>query len=119
MSDGVEPSPLCGGGLVSIWSGTGQPDVVPRMPVIGRVSGHSAALTTPTVGFVLWLALGIAVLRLALCLDKQNKYPEALKEANHAVDLTQDSTPAGKMARQERDRLAQLTGGTPPAAPKK
>ncbi len=61
----------------------------------------------------------IAVLRLALCLDKQNKYPEALKEANHAVDLTQDSTPAGKMARQERDRLAQLTGGTPPAAPKK
>jgi tetratricopeptide (TPR) repeat protein len=61
----------------------------------------------------------IAVLRLALCLDKQNKYPEALKEANHAVDLTQDTTPAGKMARQERDRLAQLTGGTPPAAPKK
>ena len=61
----------------------------------------------------------IAVLRLALCLDKQNKYPEALKEANHAVDLTQDSTPAGKMARQERDRLAQLTGSTPPAAPKK
>ncbi len=61
----------------------------------------------------------IAVLRLALCLDKQNKYPEALKEANHAVDLTQDGTPAGKMARQERDRLAQLTGSTPPAAPKK
>lgn len=61
----------------------------------------------------------IAVLRLALCLDKQNKYPEALKEANHAVDLTQESTPAGKMARQERDRLAQLTGSTPPAAPKK
>ena len=61
----------------------------------------------------------IAVLRLALCLDKQNKYPEALKEANHAVELTQDGTPAGKMARQERDRLAQLTGSTPPAAPKK
>jgi tetratricopeptide (TPR) repeat protein len=60
----------------------------------------------------------IAVLRLALCLDKQNKYPEALKEANHAVELTQDSTPAGKMARQERDRLAQLTGSTPPAPPK-
>lgn len=63
----------------------------------------------------------LAVLRLALSLDKQNKYPEALKEANHAVELTQDATPAGKMARQERDRLAQLTGGTntPPAPPKK
>jgi len=61
----------------------------------------------------------LAVLRLALSLDKQNKYPEALKEANHAVELTQDGTPAGKMARQERDRLAQLTGSTPPAAPKK
>jgi len=58
----------------------------------------------------------IAVLRLALCLDKQNKYPEALKEANHAVELTQEGTPAGKMARQERDRLAQLTGSAP--APK-
>jgi tetratricopeptide (TPR) repeat protein len=58
------------------------------------------------------------VLRLALALDKQNKYPEALKEANHAVELTQDGTQAGKMARQERDRLAQLTGGTPPASPK-
>jgi tetratricopeptide (TPR) repeat protein len=64
----------------------------------------------------------VVVLRLALSLDKQNKYPEALKEANHAVDLTQDGTPAGKLARQERDRLAALTGGaakpvtaTPPA----
>jgi tetratricopeptide (TPR) repeat protein len=57
----------------------------------------------------------VVVLRLALSLDKQNKYPEALKEANHAVDLTQDGTPAGKLARQERDRLVQLTGGTKPA----
>jgi tetratricopeptide (TPR) repeat protein len=61
----------------------------------------------------------VAVLRLALSLDKQNKYPEALKEANHAVELTQDGTPAGKLARQERDRLAQLTGSTPPATPPK
>ena len=62
----------------------------------------------------------VAVLRLALSLDKQNKYPEALKEANHAVELTQDGTPAGKLARQERDRLVQLTGGsTPPANPPK
>jgi hypothetical protein len=58
----------------------------------------------------------VVVLRLALALDKQNKYPEALKEANHAVELTQENTAAGKLARQERDRLVQLTGGASPAA---
>jgi tetratricopeptide (TPR) repeat protein len=59
----------------------------------------------------------VVVLRLALSLDKQNRYPEALKEANRAVDMTQESTAAGKLARQERDRLAQLTGAAkPPAA---
>jgi tetratricopeptide (TPR) repeat protein len=61
----------------------------------------------------------VAVLRLALSLDKQDKYPDALKEANHAVELTQDSTNIGKLARQERDRLAKLTGGTAPAVPAK
>ncbi len=61
----------------------------------------------------------VAVLRLALSLDKQDKYPDALKEANHAVELTQDSTNIGKLARQERDRLAKLTGGTAPATPSK
>jgi tetratricopeptide (TPR) repeat protein len=59
----------------------------------------------------------VVVLRLAISLDKQGKYPEALKEANHAVDLTQDGTSAGTLARRERDRLVQLTGGTAPAAP--
>ena len=59
----------------------------------------------------------VVVLRLALSLDKQNRYPEALKEANRAVDMTQETTAAGKLARQERDRLAQLTGAAkPPAA---
>jgi tetratricopeptide (TPR) repeat protein len=57
----------------------------------------------------------VVVLRLAISLDKQNKYPEALKEANHAVDLTQEASVAGKLARQERDRLVQLTGGSSPA----
>jgi len=56
----------------------------------------------------------VVVLRLAISLDKQNKYPEALKEANQAVDLTQETSVAGKLARQERDRLVQLTGGTAP-----
>ncbi len=58
----------------------------------------------------------VVVLRLALSLDKQNKYPEALKEANHAVELTQDSTTVGQLARRERDRLVQLTGGAAPGA---
>jgi tetratricopeptide (TPR) repeat protein len=59
----------------------------------------------------------VVVLRLAIALDRQNKYPEALKEANHAVELTQENTSAGKLARQERDRLNQLVGGG--AAPPK
>ncbi|MGB7583364.1 MAG: tetratricopeptide repeat protein [Terriglobales bacterium] len=57
----------------------------------------------------------VVVLRLAIALDKQNKYPEALKEANHAVALTPDGSVAGKLAREERDRLVQLTGGAAPA----
>ena len=56
----------------------------------------------------------VVVLRLAIALDRQSKYPEALKEANRAVELTQESTSAGKLARQERDRLSQLVGTTAP-----
>ncbi|MBZ5546536.1 MAG: hypothetical protein LAO22_01045 [Acidobacteriia bacterium] len=59
----------------------------------------------------------VVVLRLALSLDKQQKYPEALKVANRAVELTQDNTAIGTPARRERDRLQQLTGGAPPAQP--
>jgi tetratricopeptide (TPR) repeat protein len=58
----------------------------------------------------------VVVLRLAMALDKQGKYPEALKEANHAVELTQDGTPAGTLARREQNRLAKLAGGGSPAA---
>jgi tetratricopeptide (TPR) repeat protein len=58
----------------------------------------------------------IAVFRLSVALDMQNKYPEALKFANQAVDLTKEGTGAGDAARKEKDRLTQLTsGGTPPA----
>jgi tetratricopeptide (TPR) repeat protein len=59
----------------------------------------------------------VTVLRLSLSLDKQNKYPEALAQANRAVELTQDGTPAGNLARRERDRLQQLTGGKPAGSP--
>jgi tetratricopeptide (TPR) repeat protein len=57
----------------------------------------------------------VVVLRLAIALDNQGKYPEALKEANRAVELTQENSSAGTLARRERDRLVQLTGGSSPA----
>ncbi len=53
----------------------------------------------------------VVILRLALALDQQKKYPEALQQAKRAVELTQDSTDVGKMARNERDRLVVVTGG--------
>jgi len=57
----------------------------------------------------------VVILRLAIALDNQGKYPDALKEANRAVELTQENTSAGTLARRERDRLVQLTGGSNPA----
>jgi tetratricopeptide (TPR) repeat protein len=57
----------------------------------------------------------VAVFRLSVALDMQNKYPEALKFANQAVDLTKEGTNAGDAARKEKDRLTQLLGSTPPA----
>jgi len=56
----------------------------------------------------------IAVYRLALALDFQNKIPEAIKAAQQAVDLTKDSpdSAAGKAARQELDRLNKYAPGT-------
>ena len=61
----------------------------------------------------------VVVLRLALSLDKQQKYPEALKVANHAVEVAQAQNNAQvvTVAQRERDRLQQLTGGAPPAQP--
>jgi tetratricopeptide (TPR) repeat protein len=61
----------------------------------------------------------LAVLRLALSLDKQEKYAEALKYANQAVQLTEASqgTTLATLSRNERDRLVQLTGGTPAKPP--
>lgn len=58
----------------------------------------------------------VAVLRLAIALDMQNKYPDALKYANQAVDLTKDrpDSPAGKAARSEQDRLTRLSSGSAP-----
>ena len=61
----------------------------------------------------------VVVLRLALSLDKQQKYPEALKVANRAVEVAQAQNNAQVLtvSQRERDRLQQLTGSTPPAQP--
>jgi tetratricopeptide (TPR) repeat protein len=59
----------------------------------------------------------IAVFRLSVALDMQSKYPEAMKYANQAVDMTKEGTAAGKAARDEKDRLTQLTGGSSSPAP--
>jgi tetratricopeptide (TPR) repeat protein len=59
----------------------------------------------------------VVVLRLALALDQQKKYRDALEQANRAVELSKENTDLGRMARNERDRLMVQTGGNPaPAA---
>lgn len=59
----------------------------------------------------------VAVFRLAVALDMQGKYPEAMKYADQAVDLTKDrpDSGVGKAARDEKDRLTKLNGGAAPA----
>lgn len=64
-------------------------------------------------------------LRLALALDKQNKYQEALPEAQKAVSLSNPQDNVSKSAQAEVERLQKLTGaggaapapGAQPAAP--
>jgi tetratricopeptide (TPR) repeat protein len=61
----------------------------------------------------------VAVYRLAVAQDMQNKIPDALKTVQQAVDLTKDNptSPAGKAAREEQDRLNKLSSGTAPGQP--
>lgn len=61
----------------------------------------------------------VAVLRMAVALDMQNKISDALKYANQAVDLTKDhpDSAAGKAARAEQDRLTKLSSGSAPGSP--
>lgn len=54
----------------------------------------------------------VVVLRLALALDQQKKYTDALEQANRAVELTTEGTDLGRMARNERDRLVVQAGGS-------
>jgi len=63
----------------------------------------------------------IVVLRLALALDKQEKYPDAQKVAERAVELTTNNPRVGdqvkNMAKQELTRLQQLNRVATPAPP--
>jgi len=54
-------------------------------------------------------------LRLAVALDNQSKYAEALATADQAVSMTQENTTVGQLSRQEQSRLKQLAGGGAPA----
>jgi tetratricopeptide (TPR) repeat protein len=58
----------------------------------------------------------VAIFRLAVSLDMQNKIPEAIKYDDQAVDLTKDrpDSGVGKASRDEKDRLTKLNGGTAP-----
>jgi tetratricopeptide (TPR) repeat protein len=58
----------------------------------------------------------VAIFRLAVALDKQDKVQEALKYAEQAVSLTKEGTAVGTAARNERDRLVQLNRGAAPGA---
>ncbi len=56
------------------------------------------------------------IFQLAVTLDMQNKLPEAMKYVDQAVELTKSRPDAGvgKAARDEKDRLTKLSGGTAP-----
>ena len=54
----------------------------------------------------------VVLLSLALSLDMQKKYPEALQQVNRAVDLTKEDSDIGDSARGERDRLLDETGAS-------
>lgn len=65
-------------------------------------------------------ANGISYLRLAVVLDRQKKYQDALLAANKALDLSPAGSPQANMAKQERERLLKLSGAptaTPTAQP--
>ena len=54
----------------------------------------------------------VTVLQLALALDKQDKYTDALTEANRAVEMTKEGNPVGDSARREQSRLKSLTANS-------
>jgi tetratricopeptide (TPR) repeat protein len=58
----------------------------------------------------------VTYLRLALALDQQKKYADALAAANRAVELAANDATVREKALQEQSRLKQLTGAAPTGA---
>lgn len=59
---------------------------------------------------------GVLYLRLAIALDNQKKYPEAMEAAENAIKYNQEGSEAKNLATQEKSRLQKLTGSITPAA---
>lgn len=59
----------------------------------------------------------VVLVRLALVLDQQKKYDDALQQVNRAVEITKEDTQVGKVARTEQQRLTLLTVSTTSSAP--
>jgi tetratricopeptide (TPR) repeat protein len=59
---------------------------------------------------------GVLYLRLAIALDNQKKYPEALEATDNAIKYNQAGTEAQNLATQEKSRLQKLVGSSTPAA---
>jgi tetratricopeptide (TPR) repeat protein len=57
------------------------------------------------------------MLRLALVLDKQKKYPEALAVVDRILQSARPGSLEATKAKQERDRLVKLMGGAPATPP--
>ena len=59
----------------------------------------------------------VVLVRLALVLDQERKYDDALQQVNRAVEITKEDTEVGKVARTEQQRLTLLTVSTTTPAP--
>lgn len=59
---------------------------------------------------------GVLYLRLAIALDNQKKYPEALEATENAIKYNQAGSEAQNLANQEKSRLQKLMGNSTPAA---
>lgn len=59
---------------------------------------------------------GVLYLRLAIALDNQKKYPEALEATESAIKYNPAGSEAQNLANQEKSRLQKLVGNAAPAA---
>jgi tetratricopeptide (TPR) repeat protein len=60
---------------------------------------------------------GVLYLRLAIALDNEKKYPEALDATEKAIKYNQAGSEAQNLANQEKSRLQKLVGTTAPGTP--